>query len=92
MPPKDGLVDLSNYKIAINGKEMPCELKEFTIDDEKKIDDIDDFGLRNNSFNKCSFQVSMDKRNQIKLLKIIGIWETLKWYQKLWINIQCVFK
>ena len=83
MPPDNS--KFKSTKTYINGKEISCEIYEF--DNLDYINDIDDFGLHFDPAEKeiaLSFQLDM---NFVEFAKLLGIWDKLRWYQKLWCRI-----
>ena len=81
--------NFKNTKIYIDGKEVPCETYE--IEDLEYNNDIDDFGLHFNPDEEDVLLTFQSKINSLLYTKIIGIWDELKWYQKLWIRIISLF-
>jgi hypothetical protein len=88
MPPED--FNTSNTKIYFNGKEIPCKTYVFQVKDISN--DIDDFGTHFNQNHETTFTCSLSKVNVRNFSKLIGVWDNLKWYQKLWIIITDWFK
>jgi hypothetical protein len=89
MPPEN--FKLSDSKFYIDGKEVPCEIVSIeTIDSSEN--DIDDFGLHFNPEKETSLTFELSNINDVAMLQLAGVWDILKWYQKLWIKTKCVFK
>jgi hypothetical protein len=88
MPPKD--CKFKPTKFYINGKEIPCEIH--NIETTTVHDDIDDFGLHFNPNKEVSLSLESCKFSSKQFSKLFGIWDTLKWHQKLRIIISDWFK
>ena len=78
--------NFKNTKFCINGEEIPCEIKSVNITEGlDDISDVDDFGLHFNSNEEATLTVKT-KLTNVQAWKIIGEWDKLRWYQKLWIR------
>ncbi len=56
------------------------------------VDDIDDFGLHFNPEKEASVTIDLSYINSKIIWKMFGLWEQLKWYEKLWLNIYSWFQ
>lgn len=88
MPPDNSKFE--NAKFYIDGKEIPCEI--VSIENLDYTNDIDDFGLHFNPEKEATLSCSINKFSFISYLKLIGYWDYLEWYRKLWIRIGCLLK
>ena len=88
MPPDNS--KFKDAKFYIDGKEIPCEIHE--VENLNYTNDIDDFGLHFNPKKEATLNLSVNRFFFIKYLKLIGYWESLEWYRKLWIWIGCLLK
>lgn len=86
MPPDNSKFE--NAKFYIDGKEIPCEI--VSVDIAKNLNDIDDFGLHFDPEKETTLSCSISKFSFISYLKLIGYWNYLEWYRKLWIRIGCL--
>lgn len=88
MPPDNS--KFKDAKFYIDGKEIPCEIHE--VKDLDYSNDIDNFGLH---FNPEETNLSLhfqSKLSSVWYAKLLGIWDRLNWYQKLWLRIISLFR
>jgi hypothetical protein len=84
-------LETTNSNFYIDGKKIPCGIAEVkTISNPKN--DIDDFELPFNLEKETSFACELSDFDTVSILKIVGVWEILKWYQKLQIKTKCILK
>jgi hypothetical protein len=88
MPPKD--YNISNPKPYMNGKEIPFIVNNIKIMTD--FNDNEDSSIHFNPEKETSLTFESCKFSSKQFSKLFGIWEKLKWHQKLRIIISDWFK
>lgn len=86
-----GSNEFENPKFYIDGKEIPCEIHNVDTVIYNPDNDIDDFGLHFDPDEKIISLTCKNKLNSVLFAKLLGVWDLLRWYQKLWIRFTDLF-